>query len=165
MRQVAVISQTIRASHCHAYMNTGEAGQTIMTSNPSAFAGFEFAAQPQVIAVNPPPELLPTARLVSNRVFRSALAKARTGSRTGAWIEANVKRVARRLRNARGSASSGRRPQGELDDRTIRASAMFSKLEEEHDTTPIDRIVVFDVFDLPVALAFAEDHDIDVWVR
>jgi len=42
---------------------------------------------------------------------------------------------------------------------------MYVELQREHGSRPIDRLVVFDVFDLPVALIFAEDHDIELLVR
>lgn len=166
MRQVALISQTLRASHCHAYMNnTGQQG-TILTSHPSAFADLEFARPTQVIAVSPPPELLPSTRLAGTRIFRAALNRARSGSRLGAWLERTIKRFAWRLRYLDRFVLLRRRHRAaDLDERTVASSAMYLRLQEEHETTAIDRIVVFDVFDLAVALAFAERHGVDLLVR
>lgn len=164
MREVALISQTMRVGHCHAHMNTGEAGQTIMTANPAAFANFRFSVPPRIMAVAPPPELLPSTTLASSRFFRLALAKARAGSRVGAWVERSGKLLVRIWRSA-GASVGAERPAIEIDDQKIRGSVMYAQLVEEHRSSPIGRVVVFDVFDLPVALAFCDDHDIDVLVR
>ena len=166
MRRVALISQTLRAQHCHAYMNDGSEEGVILTSNPSAFADFEFDTSTLLIAVNPPAALLPAAHLVQTRIFRSALERARSGSRFGASLERMVKWLARRLRHQRrlGPLGRHRHPQ-EMDELSIRHSAMYAKLEEQHRSSRIDQLVVFDVFDLPVALAFAEDYHIELLVR
>lgn len=164
MRQVGLISQTLRAGHCHAFISAEAGDHVILTSNPSAFANMDFKKSVAVIAVNPPPELLSHAGLARTRLFRSALAKARAGSAFGRWLERNLKRLARRVRTVR-------KPQVEvttgpsLDESTIRASEMYLVLEEQHRHSPIDRLVVFDLFDLPVAMTFAQDHNIEVIVR
>lgn len=144
-------------------MNDGLEDVLILTSNPSAFADFEFARPTQVIAVDPPSELIPTTRLKGERIFRTALEKARAGSRLGAWLERTIKRFAWRLRPT-ARLTPGRQARL-LDSKSIRSSAMYLRLMEEHSSSPIHRLVVFDVFDLPVALAFADDHNVEVLVR
>lgn len=166
MRQVALISQTLRASHCQAWMDDGGGEPTILTSSPSAFSDFHFAVPPRVIEVSPPPEILTTTRLTGSRIFRRTLQKARAGSRSGAWLERTIKRFAWRFRPLdRLVPSKKGTPSHQIDADSIRSSAMYVELQREHGSSPIDRLVVFDVFDLPVALTFAEDHDIELLVR
>ena len=166
MRQVALISQTLRASHCHAWMDDGGGEPTILTSSPSVFSDFDFAVPPRVIPVSPLPEILTTTRLTGSRIFQRALRKARVGSRSGAWLERTIKRFAWRLRSLDQLVPSRKgTPSPQIDADSIRASAMYVELQREHGSRPIDRLVVFDVFDLPVALIFAEDHDIELLVR
>ena len=136
----------------------------ILTSDTSPFVECEPAIP--VIAVSPPPELLPRAGLIGTRVFRSVLAKARSGSAFGRALEKAAKLVARRFRSlsrAMPVRRPGRAPT--LDETTVRSSQMYLRLVDEHRRSPIDRFVIFDVFDLPVALAFARDHGIEVLVR
>lgn len=136
----------------------------ILTSDPSHFVDCGPAIP--VIAVNPPPELLPRTDLIRTRVFRSVLAKARSGSAFGRALEKAAKLVARRLRSL-SSSLPGRRPgrAPTLDETSLRSSQMYLRLVDEHRRAPIDRLVLFDVFDLPVALAFARDQGIEVLVR
>jgi len=146
-------------------MNDGSDDGAIFTTNPSAFAKFGFTVPTRLVSVSPPAELLPAAHLVRTRVLRSALEKARSGSKVGAGIERTFKQLARRLRSLDGISPSRRRRAPQIDPASLRSSALYLRLEDEHRHSPIDRIVVFDVFDLPVALAFTETHDIEVLVR
>ena len=136
----------------------------ILTSDTSLFV--ECGAAIPVVAVNPPPELLPRTGLIRTRVFRSVLAKARSGSAFGRALETAAKLGARRFRSL-SNPLSGRRPKRApiLDESTVRSSLMYLRLVDEHRRAPIDRLVLFDVFDLPVALTFARDHGIEVLVR
>lgn len=164
MRQVALISQTLRSGHCRAYMDAEPGDHTIMTSDPSVFADMAFEGSVAVVAANPPPELLPRTSLTQTKLFRSALAKARGGSSLGRWLERNAKRLARRTRSLRQpSKPVGTQPA--VEESIIRNSEMYLLLNDQHTRSPIDRLVVFDVFDLPVGLTFAQDHDIEVIVR
>lgn len=164
MRQVALISQTLRAGHCQAYMDAHPGDNLILTPDPSVFAEVPLEDSITVVAANPPPELLPRTNLARTRIFRSALTKARGGSSLGQWLERNAKHAVRRVRRFR-KTTRPVSPRPALDERTIRSSEMYHVLVEQHSLLAIDRLVVFDVFDLPVALAFAQDHDIEVLVR
>ena len=166
MKEVALISQTLRAAHCQAYLRAAETSQVVLTSDPSAFETHALETTTRVVTVSPPPELLPSTRLAEGRWFRSVLRWARSGSPIGRWLERTVKRLVWRLRYLDRLVALRRstRPR-EVDPGSIRTSAMYRRLVEEHNETSIDRIVVFDVFDLPVALAFAEDHGVEVLVR
>lgn len=166
MRVAALISQPMRASHCAAYLNTEGSRHTVLTGDPAAFAAYEFAGGIRVVKVTPPPELLPTAKLVRSRWFQQALARARAGSGFGRWLERSVKRLVWRLRYFDRLTILMRRKESRVvADGTVRDSSMYQQLAEEHESQPIDRIVVFDVFDLPVGLRFAEDNELDILVR
>ena len=182
MKRVAIISQPLRASHCHAYLNSANPGfqpspsevhrtrfaddQVVLTSDPSAFDDFEFETRPRVVPVSPPPELLPSSRLTRARLFRRVLGKARSGSPFGRWLERAVKKVAWRLRYLdRLVLILRRRRTQTLSETSITDSALYGKLVEEHEIGEIGEIVVLDVFDLPVALAFARAHDVTILVR
>jgi hypothetical protein len=166
LRQVALISQTLRAAHCLAYLRPHLEDVVVLTSDPSAFDESGLEGSLRVVTVSPPPELLPSTRLTEGRWYRSVLRWARSGSGLGRWLERTVKRLLWRLRYVDRIVVLRRstRPR-DIDPDTIRTSAMYTRLAEEHGHTPIDRIVVFDVFDLPVALAFGDDHGVEVWVR
>lgn len=147
-------------------MNDGGREPVILTSSPSAFSEFDFATPARMIVVGPPAALVPATRLTGARIFRAALRRARSGSRSGAWLERTIKRFAWRFRDLDRLAPSKRRGRSQqVDEDSIRPSAMYLELLREHSSSSIDRLVVFDVFDLPVALTFAEDHGIDVLVR
>lgn len=166
MREVALISQTLRAGHCRAYFLQSGQDPTILTSNPSAFSEFELSESTKLITVNPPPELISPAHLARSRIFRGTLDRVRSGSKFGTWLERTVKRlvgVFRPVVRAQGANQSERA--GEIDVESLRSSTIYVKLQEEHNSRPIDRLVVFDVFDLPVALAFAEEYAVGVLVR
>ena len=166
MSSIAIISQTMRASHCRAFIVGGGSPWTILTSDPSAFDGYEFSESVRIVAVSPPPELVPSAQLTRSRIFRSILSWARSGSRLGRWLERTTKRLAWHLRYFDRIVMLRRsRTTREMDDSALPSTALYMRLEVEHAATPIDRIVVFDVFDLPVALAFGRAHGLKVLVR
>jgi len=154
----------LRAKHCHAYLEDGSGEDVILTSNPADFAALEFIAPTHIVAVSPPPELLRPTHLARNRIFRSVLHRARSGSRLGVWVEHVLKDVARLLRRL-SEVMPRRRGFQQTAELSIRSSMMYAKLVEEHASSPIQQLIVFDVFDLPVALTFAEDHQVDVLVR
>ena len=156
----------MRASHCVAYLNTEDSRHTVLTSDPAAFASYEFAGGIRVVKVTPPPELLPTAKLARSHWFQRALARARAGSGFGRWLERTVKRLVWRLRYFDRLTILIRREKSPLvSGGSVRNSSMYQQLAEEHESEPIDKIVVFDVFDLPVGLGFSQDHDLEVLVR
>lgn len=166
MKLVAIISQALRASHCYAYLNRMDGERVILTSDPSAFDGFDLGATTRVVSVSPPPELLPSSRLIRARIFRSILDRARSGSRLGRWLERTIKRFAWRLRYLDRFVLVLRRGQTrEFTETSIPKSALYATLAEEHENGQIGQIVVFDVFDLPVALGFSEGHGVDLKVR
>lgn len=166
MKQVATISQTLRAFHCHVYMRDGMDEQIILTTDPAAFAGLDFAAPTRIVATTPPPELLPAARLNRTRVFRRMLSWARSGSAFGRWLEDTAKHFVARFRRWPSSTPNGGFPTGAVvSTAALESSDMYLRLVEEHEVGPIDRIVVFDLFDLPVVLRFSDRHEVEVLVR
>ena len=167
MKQVAVISQTLRRGHCQAYLNQEKASESvILTADPSSFTGLQLGSPVRVVPVSPPPELLPTTRLVTGRLFRKLVARARSGSRFGRWLEKVARKLVWRLRYLDRMVVIKRRQRPRaIDSKSFQDSALFQELSAEHNEASIDRIVVFDVFDLPVVLEFAQRHDIHVAVR
>lgn len=166
MKQVAMISQPLRSAHCHAYLRDTNGDQVILTSDPSTFDRYEFSPRVRIMEVTPPPQLLPSRHLARARRYRLLVERSRRGSSIGRRLETIAKSLVQRLRrlNMLGIAHPSNETRS-IDLAELRTSAMYARLEVEHDAGPIDRIVVFDVFDLPVALEFAEEHDVDVLVR
>ena len=167
MRFAALISQPMRIGHCSAYLRAHEGNHVIVTSDPASLDKSGFDSRITVLKASPPTELLPTAKLTRSRWFRRGLQKARSGSRFGSWLERTAKKVVWRLRyvdRAKILMQETRRsgPAGAVD---VRTSATYTRLVEENQVDPFDRLIVFDLFDLPVALAFAEDHGAEVLVR
>jgi hypothetical protein len=165
MRVAALISQPLRANYCKAYL-TGCDSAVVLTSDPSAFDGHDLGQDTRVLGVSPPPELVPSKQLTGNRVFRAVVKRARQGSRWGRWLERTVKTFAWRLRFVdRVLLLARRRRQAPSDPGSLESASMYQALLAEAAHERFDRLVVFDVFDLPVAIHFADDHSIDVLVR
>ena len=165
MRIAALISQPLRANYCKAYVDRCD-GAVILTSDPSAFDDLDLGPETHVLAVSPPPELVPSKRLTRSRMFRAVVARARRGSRLGRWAERTAKRFAWRLRYVdRALLLTRRRRQAPSDPGSIQSSAIYQTLLSEAATEGFQQLVVFDVFDLPVALQFGDDHGLDVLVR
>lgn len=166
MTNVALISQTLRADHCMAYIERHSADWVILTSNPTAMLRTGRAAtEMEILSASPPPHILSASELNRSRRYRRALTWARSGSKVGRWVEGSARWLLRNLRqvNTRGSTTPDQLP--EVVDGDVRESEMFRLLVLRHGARPLHEIVVFDVFDLPVALAFAHDFDVEVLVR
>lgn len=162
----ALISQPLRAHHCVAFLLSESDSSFVLTSDPSAFDESSVPCEIRILGVSPPRELLPSQRLTRGRIYRSLLARARAGSRFGRWLERTIKRLAWRLRYLDRATMLLRRSQSApVDPATLRNSVVYKRLAELHEESQIGSIAVFDVFDLPVALAFAKDHGQTVVVR
>lgn len=166
MRLAALISQPLRAIHCAAYLDDRTEDNVVLTANPAVFAEVEFASSTRVVAVSPPAELLPTARLARGRLYRKLVATARAGSEWGRRLEKLAKRVVWRLRYVdRFVILKRRRKPPPLSTEALQTSSLYRELVTEHTKKPFDRVVVFDVFDLPVAMEFAATYGVEVLVR
>ena len=166
MRTVALISQPLRAAHCHAFLQAEEGNHLVVTTDPGAFTTLDFGATTQVSRIAPPPEILPTAKLSRSLWFRRTLSRARSGSRLGAWFERTAKRIVWRLRYLdRLTLALRKKEPPEIELSTLRQSMLFKQIEEEHSIKPFSQVVVFDLFDLPIGLEFAREHEIEVLVR
>ena len=166
MRVVALISQPMRASHCVAYLSHRPGPHSVLTSDPTAFDSLQVPEGTRLHKASPPPELLPRKRLARSLWLEKVLKRARAGSWLGRWLEGTAKRIVPRLRQVAGSLTrrheSDPRP---LTDIQIRDSSLYRQLMVEHSESPVDQIVAFDVFDLPVGMAFADDYQIPIVVR
>jgi len=169
VRQAALISQTLRAHHCKSYLMTSDVEAVVLTSDPQTFDSLHDDGSTTIINVSPLPELLPTTTLTRGRWFRSILSWARSGSNFGRWLERTVKRLVWRLRYLDRFTlllrPLRRTPVAVVDEASLRGSAMYQELMALHSKEPFIRVVVFDLFDLPVAMAFATDHNTEVIVR
>ncbi len=166
MKQVAVISQTLRALHCYAYMRDSLNEQVILTTDPSAFADLHFPSSTRIVPTTPPRELLPGSRLFRTRVQRRMLSWARSGSALGRWLEHATKGLVAWLR--RHSSSVPYRDSHNdtmLPNTALESSDLYLRLVKEHQMEQIERVIVFDLFDLPVVLLFSEKYQVDVVVR
>jgi hypothetical protein len=165
MRIAALISQPLRANYCKAYVDRCD-GAVILTSDPSAFDDLDLGLETHVLAVSPLPELVPSKRLTRSRLFRTVVERARRGSRVGRWAEMTAKRFAWRLRYVdRALLLARRRRQAPSDPESLRSSAIYQALLGEAANDGFQQLVVFDVFDLPIALQFGDDNGMDVLVR
>lgn len=167
MRVVALLANPFRAKYCVAYLTATDGPTTILTGDPDAFAGRDLPSSTRIHRVTPLPEVLPTAKLARTRWSKGALSRLRGGSKWGAWAERKIKRLVWHMRylDRVTLLVRKRREPSSIEDQTVRQSAVYQDLLAEHGRQPIDRLVVFDVFDLPVAIVFAEDHDLEVLVR
>ena len=166
MRLAALISQPLRVAHCVAYLDDGTGDNVVLTADPAVFAEVEFASPTRVVVVTPPAELLPTVRLARGRLYRRLVDMARSGSELGRRLERFAKRIMWRLRYFdRLVILKRRRKPPQLTREAVQTSSSYRELVEEHVRRPFDKVVVFDVFDLPVAMEFADTYAIEVLVR
>ncbi|HJS71774.1 MAG TPA: hypothetical protein VJ858_03525 [Acidimicrobiia bacterium] len=166
MRLAALISQPLRVLHCLAYLDDGSDDNVVLTANPAVFAEVKFASPTRVVAVSPPTELLPTVRLARGRLYRRLVDMARSGSELGRRLERFAKRIMWRLRYFdRLVILKRRRKPQQLTQEAVQNSSLYRELVEEHMKRPFDKLIVFDVFDLPVAMEFSDTYAVEVLVR
>lgn len=166
MRSVAMISQGLRAEHCKAYIDQNPGRWLVLTTSPREFEEWDVYDDVEVSGARPPGDLLPSRGLTFTRWYRSIVRWARSGSALGQIIERvarSAKALLRRQRKVTVPTAGDRVRPVVVND--LRLSGSFQRLLAEDRTESISLLVVFDVFDLPVALEFSRETGVEVLVR
>lgn len=163
MRRVAIISQSLRAKSCRTYLGSEAFDNLILTTDVRPFWDLEREAADIVVLKSQPSEL-PSAKLLN--LLRRSKTPPEPHSGRARWVERAINRIVWRLRYLdrytmlrRSKARQG------ADHKSAPAKLLFSELEEQQRRQPIHQIVVFDLFDLPVAVEFGQAYDVEVIVR
>ncbi|REK18104.1 MAG: hypothetical protein DWQ40_08780 [Actinobacteria bacterium] len=155
--KVALITQTLRANACAAYIAADDAHDyVIFTGDPGAFAQFDLPDTTLVNATSASPAVMDPTR-ASQAARRHLLAWMRGGTRVGRLAE----RVARKVRSLwRQTDETMREAQAHPLN-----SYLIDRLAVLEEAEGVEELVVFDVFDLPTALAFRGTSAIRLLVR
>ena len=169
MSVVAAITQPLRAAKCATFLSTHgrDRSFTVLTGSPGSFDLVELPDSTDVRFVAPSPDVLPTGRLFAGRLTQAVINWARSGSTLGIRVERWIRAILWRLRYLDRFAVLflGRRRSRAPADIRLRNSPVLDELRSIQEDDPIESIIVFDLFDLPACLEFAEEHDIEVLVR
>lgn len=167
MTLVALMRQPLRAEYCRAHIEENEIADVIVVTLSAANlpVGY-FGDDATLISLTEgaKPGASSSVHGIWLELRESLIAWSRSGTRASLVAGNLARRVRRGWLRAMSSIRS--RPTIDTEASLDRSSASLMKaLNEIHRNTPITRIVVFDLFDLPVALDFATAHDVEVTVR
>ncbi len=157
---VAVITRTLRADACVAFMTSvsGASRYAILTADPGAFSRDEEGAAGYEVVRLATGSLPVDGVGIAMATRRKLLGWARSGSRVGRLVESVARgmvRVRRRVaRPSRAPATT-----------SSRNDQLYEKLTAINQEERIDNIYVFDLFDLPTALDFSDEFNARVLVR
>lgn len=166
MRRIAIVSQPMRATQCRDFLREETADQVILTRDARLFADLGSDSATGVVVVDSPFRVPPTERLLRSRVLKRLLSSRRSTTTWARWVERTIKRIAWRFRylDRLATVRRSRKPQ-RFDSSSLAASPLLARLEEQQSIQPIQQLVVFDLFDLPVAVQFGRRHGVEVLVR
>lgn len=164
MSRFALMSQTLRADECLAFIGGNQDSWTLITADRRWVASAGLPATTRVVLVES------TLTGVRDRaragLRRSILGWARSGSRLGAAVEQTVRRAKRAFtRSVTYEPFDSDQSSSSNDRMEAHTGQLVDLLESAHSEDPIIELAVFDVFDLPAAFAFAVSHDVPVAIH
>lgn len=166
MRRVVAISNPLRAAQCRLFIEGDTADQVVVTRNSRPFADMALDNLTSLVvlgATEGPRTLTGNTR---SRIYGRLVSTPGAQSGLSRWLDRVFNRLAWRMRyfdRLMMVRSARRRPQ--LESREASRSTLFTELEAQRRQGVIDQIVVFDLFDLPIATEFARRHDVEVLIR
>lgn len=164
MIAIALMSQTLRAEDCAALLRSQAGRWIVVTGDEHVPDQADLPPGSSVLRLSSP--LAGPAERLGSRIRRASIRWMRGGSRAGRAIERGLQKVRRLLSPAGGSS----RPRGPGDPPTSRlldthTEMVLSILEEQQEGEGVSEILVFDLFDLPAAVAFGDQHGVPIRVR
>lgn len=161
-----MISQPMRGASCISFLRSGATEQVILTGDARPFVDLDLDIPTSVVVVGPALRTPPITRLTRSGWVRAIPSGSPTGSRFARWLARAVNRVAWRLRYFDRLVLTRRsKTVRHADFQALERSPLYVELGQQQRGHPIQQIVVFDLFDLPAASAFARRHDLDLVVR
>ena len=160
------MSQPLRADQCRSFLQGGNADQVILTRNSSPFADLDLDNSTDLVVLGSPGGPQPIAEIAGSRAAKWLVSFVGADSRSGRWLAMTISRIAWRLRYFdRWVMVRASRRRAKLESSQGSHSPLFIELEAQRHQGPIDQIVVFDLYDLPVVSEFAARHGVEVLVR
>lgn len=168
MSNIALITQPLRAVYCLAHIEEGsDRPWIVLTGDPSPFPTDGLPDGTSIHQIHFRPDAAHVTERAVVNLRRRVADWAKSGSVTGALVGKAVRRLLRVLRGRKA-------PIGALTFQPITASGQlesyeadprYQRMARSAAESPIGEIVVFDLYDLPVALAFGNKNDVPVIVR
>jgi len=165
MTHIALIGQTLRMNDCTAFVRQTPGSWTIVVGDRHGITQDDLPPGGELVRLSSAP--VPTGSRLKADLRRSVLRLMRRGSSLGRHAENGLRRVKRLV----APADPGYDPMGRMAGTaneallTTHTEEILSFLECRHQQAPIAEVVVFDLFDLPAALAFAQPKGLPVSVR
>lgn len=163
MSLLLVLQQPMRMSHALAYAaSRAELEKVILTGDPQGIVSGSLPPNTEIVVVREGEGLAPPSAAL-NRAVSQAERWAKGGSTLGSRVSRWVRSSEWRLRHAdrlRLIIEHRRGTDGRLDQ-----TAMANALKAITESHQIEEIVLFDLFDLPPALDFAEACQATVKIR
>ena len=164
MTAFVLMGQTLRVDECIEFLRRDDNRWTVVVGDLHGTSEDAFPHVSELVVMDSP--LAGAGRRFRADLRRSATRWMRRGSRIGRMAETGIRRI-RRL------ASTTRRRDDSVDPLVtpdsrwldLHTEELLGLLEARNEQETVTEIVVFDLFDLPAALAFAERHGVPVSVR
>lgn len=166
MRRVVAISNPLRSDQCRLFIEGDTVEQVVVTRNSKPFADLALDNLTSLVVLSATEGPQPITGLARSKGVGRLVSMAGPDSGLGRWLARAVDRIAWRLRyfdRLLMVRSARRRPQ--MESRQASHASLFTELEAQSRRGAIDQIVVFDLFDLPIATEFARRHDVEVLIR
>ena len=163
MTTVGVVSQGLRVPYAVAWLAAQQEPAVLVVAHED-LVDLGDASQIRVVAAGVAAPV--SERLASGPARQWLRHRAHAGSRVALAVERAARRLLRLLRFLARLVRPIRRGQtAESADPAVSAVATSLASVLESDAGRIDRIVCFDVFDLPAVLTLADEHGVSVVVR
>lgn len=164
MTAFALMCQTLRVDECTAFLRQESRRWIVVVGDQHEIGEDDLPHQSELVMMVSP--IAGAGRFFGSDLRRSAISWMRGGSRIGRMAETGLRRI-------RGLTSPARQrydPMDRSDTPTsgwldLHTDEVLLFLEARHKREAVSEIVVFDLFDLPAALAFADRHGVPVSVR
>ena len=164
MTAFVLMGQTLRVDECVEFLRRDANRWTVVVGDLHAMSEDEFPHVSELVVMDSP--LAGAGSRFSADLRRSATSWMRRGSRIGRMAETGIRRM-RRLASTTRRGDDSMEPLVTPDSRwlDLHTEELIALLEARHGREAVTEIVVFDLFDLPAALAFADRHGVPVGVQ
>ncbi len=166
MTTVLTMTQGMRSQYCASTANAlSSLGDVIIVvSDRAVLARSEIPDLVKVVEIRPSQDVLPTTRLVKSRLRQRIVNYSREGSSFGRFLERTARSTMWRLRYLDRMVLGGRsikesRSLGAVQPLLLET---LRSIDQEHT---VDRVVAFDLFDVPTIMEFGSGRDIRVEIR
>jgi len=160
---LVLMGQTLRVDECVDFLRRDARRWTVVVGDLHGMSEDRFPHVSELVVMDSP--LSGAGSRFWADLRRSVTSWMRRGSRIGRMAETGIRRI-RRIASTRPRDDSVE-PLVTPDSRwlDLHTEKLIALLEARHDREAVTEIVVFDLFDLPAALAFADRHGVPVGVQ